>query len=84
MVGSRAILCHTADYHTHDASILRPINNARLRLHRCTAPGGAQTKVLHFIGDELHVVKDNLFETPPLFKLIQRESGTGWKEMYQV
>ena len=45
--------------------------------------GGAQTKILHFI-DDLHVVKDNLFEVPPLFELIQQESGTDWKEMYQV
>lgn len=45
--------------------------------------GGAQTKVLHFI-DNLHIIKDNLFETPPLFKLIQKQSGTDWKEMYKV
>mgnify|MGYP003625306295 FL=1 len=45
--------------------------------------GGAQTKILHFI-DELHVVKDNLFDVPPLFKLIQEQSGTDWKEMYKV
>lgn len=45
--------------------------------------GGAQTKVLHFV-DKVHVIKDNLFEVPPLFKLIQEESGTDWKEMYQV
>lgn len=45
--------------------------------------GGAQTKVLHFI-DNLHVIKDNLFPIPPLFTLIQEQSGTGWKEMYQV
>ena len=45
--------------------------------------GGAQTKVLHFI-DSGHVIKDNLFPTPPLFELIQKESGTDWKEMYQV
>jgi len=45
--------------------------------------GGAQTKVLHFI-DNLHIIKDNLFETPPLFKLIQQQSGTEWKEMYKV
>ena len=45
--------------------------------------GGAQTKILHFI-DNLHIVKDNVFDTPPLFKLIQEESGTDWKEMYQV
>ncbi|MDX1463896.1 MAG: AIR synthase-related protein, partial [Marinirhabdus sp.] len=45
--------------------------------------GGAQTKILHFI-EHLHIVKDNLFPTPPLFKMIQEESGTDWKEMYQV
>ncbi|MFV8226761.1 AIR synthase related protein [Christiangramia aquimixticola] len=45
--------------------------------------GGAQTKILHFI-DKLHIIKDNLFKTPPLFKLIQQESKTDWKEMYQV
>lgn len=45
--------------------------------------GGAQTKVLHFI-DGLHVIKDNLFETPPLFRLIREQSGTDWKEMYKV
>ena len=45
--------------------------------------GGAQTKILHFI-DENHIIKDNLFEVPPLFKLIQENSGTDWKEMYQV
>src|SRR5690625_1359732 len=45
--------------------------------------GGAQTKILHFI-DNLHVIKDNMFEIPPLFKLIQEESKTDWKEMYQV
>ena len=45
--------------------------------------GGAQTKILHFI-DQLHIVKDNLFDIPPLFRLIQKESGTGWKEMYKV
>lgn len=45
--------------------------------------GGAQTKILHFI-DKLHIIKDNLFELPPLFKLIQEQSGTDWKEMYQV
>jgi phosphoribosylformylglycinamidine cyclo-ligase len=45
--------------------------------------GGAQTKILHYI-DDLHIVKDNLFPIPPLFKLIQEESKTSWKEMYQV
>lgn len=45
--------------------------------------GGAQTKVLHFV-DNLHIIKDNLFTTPPLFKLIQEQSGTSWQEMYKV
>lgn len=46
--------------------------------------GGAQTKVLHFINDDVHVIKDSLFPIPPLFKLIQEQSGTDWKEMYKV
>ena len=45
--------------------------------------GGAQTKILHFI-ENLHIIKDNLFETPPLFEIIQRESNTSWEEMYKV
>ena len=45
--------------------------------------GGAQTKILHFIQNK-HIIKDNLFPTPPLFKLIQEQSGTDWKEMYKV
>ena len=48
----------------------------------CT--GGAQTKVLHFVGDNCMVVKDNLFPTPPLFKAIAHESGTDPAEMYKV
>lgn len=45
--------------------------------------GGAQTKILHFV-DDLHIIKDDMFEVPPLFKLIQSQSKTDWKEMYQV
>ncbi|MGM0579489.1 MAG: AIR synthase related protein [Bacteroidota bacterium] len=45
--------------------------------------GGAQTKVLHFV-EKLHIIKDNLFPTPPLFRMIQEESRTDWKEMYKV
>ena len=45
--------------------------------------GGAQTKVLHFV-DNVHVIKDDLFDLPPLFRLIQEESGTSWEEMYKV
>ncbi len=46
--------------------------------------GGAQTKIMHFLGDGLHVIKDNLLPVPPLFNLIQRESNTDWAEMYKV
>jgi phosphoribosylformylglycinamidine cyclo-ligase len=45
--------------------------------------GGAQTKILHFVKD-LHIIKDNMFSVPPLFQLIQEQSNTDWKEMYQV
>jgi len=66
-----------------------PIIKKMLEAHRkdihgmIHCSGGAQTKILHFI-DNLHIVKDNLFDLPPLFKLIQEQSGTDWKEMYQV
>ncbi|MBQ0114758.1 MAG: phosphoribosylformylglycinamidine cyclo-ligase [Bacteroidales bacterium] len=56
----------------------------RSKIHgmvHCT--GGAQTKVMHFVNNK-HVIKDNLFPIPPLFKLIKEQSGTDWKEMYQV
>lgn len=60
------------------------LNYMRSRIHGLVhCSGGAQTKVLHFV-DDVHVIKDNLFETPPLFNIIQEESGTDWKEMYKV
>src|SRR5690606_33700910 len=60
------------------------LNYMRPRIHGLVhCSGGAQTKVLHFV-DDVHVIKDNLFETPPLFQIIQEESGTDWKEMYKV
>ncbi|GAA0892210.1 AIR synthase-related protein [Fulvivirga kasyanovii] len=58
--------------------------NLRQHIHGMVhCSGGAQTKVLHFI-DHLHVIKDNLFPVPPLFRIIHEESGTDWKEMYKV
>ena len=45
--------------------------------------GGGQTKVMHFI-DNMHIVKDNMFPLPPLFRIIQEQSGTSWAEMYKV
>ena len=57
---------------------------AREQIHGMVhCSGGAQTKILHFV-DRHHIVKDNMFPLPPLFKMIQEESGTDWKEMYQV
>lgn len=70
---------------TYAPVIKRLLDEMRRDVHgmvHCT--GGAQTKVLHFVGEDCHVVKDNMFPTPPLFRLIQRESGTSWQEMYQV
>ena len=69
---------------TYAPVIKNILENFRKEIHgiiHCS--GGAQTKVLHFI-DNLHVIKDNLFDTPPLFKMIQQQSGTDWREMYQV
>jgi phosphoribosylformylglycinamidine cyclo-ligase len=69
---------------TYAPVIKKVLESYRSRIHGLVhCSGGAQTKVLHFI-DNLHVIKDNLFPIPPLFSLIQEQSGTGWKEMYQV
>lgn len=60
------------------------LENHRQNIHGLVhCSGGGQTKVLHFV-DKLHIIKDNLFACPPLFELIQNESGTDWKEMYKV
>jgi phosphoribosylformylglycinamidine cyclo-ligase len=61
--------------------VLRELRQCIHGIVHCS--GGAQTKVLHFIED-LHVIKDNLFQLPPLFKLIREASGTDWREMYKV
>ena len=58
---------------------LRPVIHGMVH---CT--GGAQTKVLHFVGEHCRVVKDNMFPVPPLFKIIAEQSGTDWAEMYKV
>jgi len=60
------------------------LKNYRKKIHGLIhVTGGGQTKVLKFVKD-VHIVKDNLFELPPLFRLIQESSGTAWREMYQV
>ena len=77
----RLILSPTRTY----APIIRQVlDELRPRIHGMVhCSGGAQTKVLHFV-DKVHVIKDKLFHTPPLFELIQQESGTPWQEMYKV
>lgn len=70
---------------TYAPVIKRILDEMRSEIHgmvHCT--GGAQTKVLHFVNNNCHVIKDNLFPIPPLFRLIQEESKTDWKEMYKV
>jgi phosphoribosylformylglycinamidine cyclo-ligase len=78
----KLVLSPTRTYAPIIKAILNQVDRKQIHgMVHCS--GGAQTKILHFI-DELHVIKDNLFDTPPLFKLIQEQSGTDWKEMYQV
>ncbi|WP_333818562.1 AIR synthase related protein [Ohtaekwangia sp.] len=69
---------------TYAPVIIEVLKNLRQHIHGMVhCSGGAQTKVLHFV-DHVHVIKDNLFPVPPLFKLIQQQSKTDWKEMYKV
>jgi phosphoribosylformylglycinamidine cyclo-ligase len=77
----RLVLSPTRTYTPIIIEILKELRQHIHGLVHCS--GGAQTKVLHFV-DNLHIIKDNLFETPPLFKLIHECSGTDWKEMYKV
>lgn len=69
---------------TYAPVIKKILDSYRSKIHGMVhCSGGAQTKVLHFTNN-VHIIKDNLFPTPPLFKLIQEQSGTNWKEMYKV
>ena len=69
---------------TYAPIIKKILDSHRQHIHGMVhCSGGAQTKVLHFV-DDVHVIKDNMFDVPPLFKLIQEQSGTDWKEMYKV
>ena len=87
---------HDQDYHTTMGKLVlsptrtyAPIIKEVFKNHRSAingmihCSGGAQTKILHFV-DQLHIIKDHLFATPPLFRIIQEESQTPWKEMYTV
>ena len=78
----KLVLSPTRTYAPIIKSILSKYTNKEIHgMVHCS--GGAQTKILHFVKN-LHIIKDNLFGVPPLFKLIQAESKTDWKEMYQV
>ena len=78
----KLVLSPTRTYAPVIKKILSKYNSNKIHgMVHCS--GGAQTKVLHFV-DNVHVIKDNLFPVPPLFQLIQEQSKTDWKEMYQV
>lgn len=76
------VLSPTRTYAPIIRELLRELRPQIHGMVHCT--GGAQTKVLHFVNDNCKVIKDNLFPVPPLFRIIQDCSGTGWREMYQV
>jgi phosphoribosylformylglycinamidine cyclo-ligase len=78
----KLVLSPTRTYAPIIKKILSKFSNKEIHgMVHCS--GGAQTKILHFI-ENLHIIKDNMFPVPPLFQLIQQESKTDWKEMYQV
>lgn len=77
----RLVLSPTRTYAPIVRDVLKEHRNRIHGMVHCS--GGAQTKVLHFVNN-VRVMKDNMFDVPPLFDLIQQESGTDWKEMYQV
>ena len=77
----KLVLSPTRTYAPVVQAILKQMKSNIHGMVHCS--GGAQTKVLHFV-DNIHIVKNNLFEIPPLFDLIQKESGTSWQEMYKV
>lgn len=78
----KLVLSPTRTYAPVIKAIIETIGSQQINgMVHCS--GGAQTKVLHFV-DKVHVIKDNLFPVPPLFQLIQEQSKTDWKEMYQV
>ncbi len=69
---------------TYAPVVSKVLGSFRKKIHGMVhCSGGGQTKILHFI-DKLHIVKDNMFDLPPLFKIIQEQSGTPWEEMYRV
>ncbi|MFN3405114.1 MAG: AIR synthase related protein [Cytophagaceae bacterium] len=77
----KLVLAPTRTYAPIIKQILKEYRNVISGMVHCS--GGAQTKVLHFAGD-VHIIKENLFDVPPLFRIIHEESGTSWQEMYKV
>ena len=77
----KLVLSPTRTYAPVVAEFLKTLRSHIHGMVHCS--GGAQTKVLHFV-DDVHIIKDKLFEIPPLFKLIHEQSGTDWREMYRV
>lgn len=70
---------------TYAPIVKQILQHHRSKIHAMIhCSGGAQTKVINFIGNDIHVIKDNLFATPPLFQMIQQQSHTPWREMYKV
>ena len=79
----KLVLSPTRTYAPVIKKIIQSIENKNINgIIHCS--GGAQTKILHFINDNLHVIKDNMFDVPFLFRLIQQESNSDWAEMYKV
>lgn len=78
----RLVLSPTRTYAPVIAEVLREMRECIHGMIHCS--GGAQTKIMHFLGEGLKVVKDNMFEIPPLFRLIEEQSGTTRREMYRV
>ncbi len=81
VVAGKLVLSPTRTYAPVIKKILERYRDQISGMIHCS--GGAQTKVLHFV-ENVHVIKDNMFPIPPLFKMIQEQSGTDWKEMYKV
>ena len=79
----KLVLSPTRTYAPVIKEILSRVNRSNIKgMVHCS--GGAQTKILHFLNENLHVIKDNMFEIPVLFELIQNQSNTSWNEMYKV
>ncbi|MEG1650146.1 MAG: AIR synthase-related protein, partial [Rikenellaceae bacterium] len=81
LTAGELVLSPTRTYAPIITKVLKSCRSGVRGMIHCT--GGAQTKILHFAGS-FHVVKDNMFSVPPLFEIIQKESGTSWQEMYKV